>query len=89
MVEGAAMATDARTVPFDAAEFIDSEEGQDELVVDALESGSGAYLITALKTVARARGLASAARCQRARGRRPVRRLTKQNFQFPKDNGSN
>ena len=49
------------TVPFDASDTL-SEEGLDALVADAAESGDPNYLIVALRTVARGRGMAQVAR---------------------------
>jgi len=40
---------------FDPAEFLD-EEGQSELLDDAIASGDGAYLAHAIGTIARAKG---------------------------------
>ncbi|WP_295143851.1 addiction module antidote protein [uncultured Reyranella sp.] len=51
-----------KTVPFDAARYIDSAEAQAELLTDALESGDAGYIANALGVIARARGMAEVAR---------------------------
>ncbi|MEQ8403374.1 MAG: putative addiction module antidote protein [Roseitalea porphyridii] len=51
-----------KTEPFDAARYLESEEGQRDLIADALESGDPAYLKHALNIVARARGMTAVAR---------------------------
>lgn len=51
-----------KTVPFDAAEFITSAEGQADLLNDALESGNAGYIANALGVIARARGMSEVAR---------------------------
>jgi probable addiction module antidote protein len=50
------------TVPFDAAEYLDTPESQIELLADALESGDAGYLANAIGAVARARGMTDIAR---------------------------
>ncbi len=50
-----------KTVPFDAAEFLDTEESQQELIADAMQTGDRAYILNALNTVARARGMSAVA----------------------------
>ncbi|KQS99214.1 MULTISPECIES: addiction module antidote protein [unclassified Rhizobium] len=50
------------TLPFDAAEYIDTPEAQAELLSDAFESGDAAYIAAALGTVARAKGMTQVAR---------------------------
>lgn len=50
------------TMPFDAAEYIDTPEAQAELLSDAFESGDAAYIAAALGTVARAKGMTQVAR---------------------------
>lgn len=50
------------TVPFDASEFLESEQSQQELVADAFHSGSADYIRHALNVVARARGMSDVAR---------------------------
>ena len=50
------------TVAFDAAEFLDDEASQAELLADAFETGNAAYIANALGVVARARGMSSIAR---------------------------
>jgi probable addiction module antidote protein len=51
-----------KTLPFDAARYLGSAEGQAELLNDALESGNAGYIANALGVVARARGMAEVAR---------------------------
>ncbi|MCP5095652.1 MAG: putative addiction module antidote protein [Chloroflexi bacterium] len=51
-----------RTKPFDAAEFLDTDESRFELIADAFESGSQEYLLNAINTVARAEGMTQVAR---------------------------
>jgi probable addiction module antidote protein len=46
-----------KTLPFDAADYLDTPEAQEELLADAVESGDGKYLALALGTIARARGM--------------------------------
>ncbi|MEZ2410558.1 addiction module antidote protein [Bosea sp. RCC_152_1] len=50
------------TTPFDAAEFLTSEEAQIELLKDAIEEGDPTYIAHALGVVARARGVSEFAR---------------------------
>ena len=50
-----------KTTPFDPADFLDTVESQIELLADAVESGDGKYIATALGTIARARGMAKVA----------------------------
>lgn len=50
------------TIPFDAAEFLDDETSQVELLADAFETGDAAYIANALGAVARARGMTSIAK---------------------------
>lgn len=50
------------TIPFDAAEFLDDEQSQAELLADAFETGDTAYIANALGIVARARGMTSIAK---------------------------
>lgn len=45
------------TTPFDAAEYLDDDEMQAELLSDALASGDLEVITTALGMVARARGM--------------------------------
>jgi probable addiction module antidote protein len=52
----------AKTEPFDAARYLDTEEAQAELLNDALASGSAAYVAQALGVIARARGMTLVAR---------------------------
>lgn len=47
---------------FDASEFLTSAESQEELLLDAFESGNGAYIAHALGIVAKARGMSNVAR---------------------------
>lgn len=49
------------TLPFDAAELLDSPEAQAEFLTLAFESGEPARVARALGTVARARGMAGVA----------------------------
>ena len=51
-----------KTEPFDAARYLRTEEAQAELLNDALDSGSAAYVAQALGVIARARGMAAVAR---------------------------
>lgn len=51
-----------KTVPFDAAEYLDDPASQAELLADALETGDSAYITHALGVVARARGITGIAR---------------------------
>ncbi|MGX5734146.1 addiction module antidote protein [Bosea thiooxidans] len=48
--------------PFDAAEYLTSEEAQIELLKDAIEEGDPTYIAHALGVVARARGVSEFAR---------------------------
>ena len=50
------------TTPFDAAEYLTSEEAQIELLKDAIEEGDPTYIAHALGVVARARGVSEFAR---------------------------
>ena len=50
------------TIPFDAAEYIDTPEAQAELLADAFETGDAAYIANALGVVARARGMTAIAK---------------------------
>lgn len=50
------------TTPFDAAEYLTSEEAQIELLKDAMEEGDPTYIAHALGVVARARGVSEFAR---------------------------
>jgi probable addiction module antidote protein len=52
----------AKTLPFDAAEFLTSTKAQAELLADAFESGDEVFIKNALATVARARGVATLAK---------------------------
>lgn len=51
-----------RTLPFDAAAFLDSDEAVAAYLDDALETGDAAFVAHALGTIARARGMADLAR---------------------------
>ncbi len=51
-----------KTIPFDAAEILDDEASQEELLADAFASGDATYITVALGTVARARGMSSVAK---------------------------
>jgi probable addiction module antidote protein len=50
------------TIPFDAAEYLDTPESQAELLTDAFDSGDPRYITHALGVVARARGMTSVAK---------------------------
>lgn len=50
------------TVPFDASEFLGSQEAQTELIADAFASGDSAYIAHALGVVAKARGMTTVAK---------------------------
>jgi probable addiction module antidote protein len=45
------------TVPFEAADYLQSGEAQIELLRDAFASGKASYVATALGVIARARGM--------------------------------
>ncbi|PHQ72400.1 MAG: putative addiction module antidote protein [Sneathiella sp.] len=49
------------TTPFDAAQYLDDEQSQNELIADAMASGDLSYLKNAMNTVARARGMTAVA----------------------------
>lgn len=49
------------TTRFDAAEHLDDAQSQAELLADAFESGSSAYIAKAIGVVARARGMSDVA----------------------------
>jgi probable addiction module antidote protein len=51
-----------KTLPFDAAQYLNSPESQAELLTDALESGDAGYIANALGVIARARGMTEVAR---------------------------
>jgi probable addiction module antidote protein len=51
-----------KTIPFDAAEYLDDPQSQAELLADAFESGDATYITHALGVVARARGMTSIAK---------------------------
>ncbi len=51
-----------KTEPFDAAHCLDTVEAQAELLNDALASGSAAYVVEALRVIARARGTTAVTR---------------------------
>lgn len=50
-----------KTMKFDAAEYLDSEEAITAYLSDALESGDGVQISQALGTMARAKGMADIA----------------------------
>lgn len=50
------------TTPFDAAEFLDTEEAQAAYLADMMEAGDPALIAQAIGTVARARGMTEIAR---------------------------
>jgi probable addiction module antidote protein len=52
----------AKTIPFDAAEFLTTPEAQAEFLTDALETADAGYIAHALGIVARARGMTEVAR---------------------------
>ena len=54
------MATE--TLPFDAARFVTSAEGQAELLADAMASGDAGYIALARRIIARARAMTEVAR---------------------------
>ncbi|MBS7456766.1 addiction module antidote protein [Coralloluteibacterium stylophorae] len=54
--------TKTETRPFDAAEFLDTDEAVAAYLQDALESGSAEVFQTALQTAARARGMTEVAK---------------------------
>lgn len=49
------------TIPFDAAEFLNTEEDQVQFLADAMEEGDPAYIAHAIGIVARARGMSKVA----------------------------
>lgn len=49
------------TTPFDAAEFLNTEEDQIHFLADAMEEGDPAYIAHAIGIVARARGMSKIA----------------------------
>jgi probable addiction module antidote protein len=51
-----------KTYPFDAAEFLDSDEAVDEFVADAFETEDPAFIARALGMVARARNMSQLAK---------------------------
>lgn len=51
-----------KTLPFDAADAIDTPEAQAELLADALASGDAKVVTAALGMIARARGMSQMAR---------------------------
>ncbi|MFD1296436.1 addiction module antidote protein [Lysobacter gummosus] len=55
------MKTTIKTRPFDAAEYLNSEESIAAFVGDALESGDIEIMLNAINTAARARGMAQIA----------------------------
>ena len=46
-----------KTTAFDPADYLDTPEAQEELLVDAATSGDARYIAVALGTIARARGM--------------------------------
>lgn len=50
-----------KTIPFDAADYLDSPEAQTEYLRESFESGDSADIQEAIGTVARARGMAQVA----------------------------
>lgn len=51
-----------KTLPFDAADALDSPEAQAELLADALASGDAKVVTAALGMIARAKGMSQMAR---------------------------
>lgn len=51
-----------KTVPFDAAEFLDTEEAQAAYLAEMMTEGDPALIAQAIGTVARARGMTEIAR---------------------------
>ena len=51
-----------KTMPFDGAEYLESHEGQIDLLTDAASTGDATYIRHALELVARARGMTDLAR---------------------------
>lgn len=51
-----------KTLPFDAADALDTAEAQAELLADALESGDAQIVTAALGMIARAKGMTQMAR---------------------------
>jgi probable addiction module antidote protein len=51
-----------KTYPFDAAEFLDTDEAVEEFIADAFETEDPAFIARALGTVARARNMSQLAR---------------------------
>ena len=51
-----------KTLPFDSAEYLESREGQIEVLADAASTGDATYIRHALDVVARARGMTDIAR---------------------------
>lgn len=51
-----------KTIPFDAADFLDTDAARVELFGDALASGDPAIITSALGLIARARGMSALAR---------------------------
>lgn len=50
------------TLPFDAAQYLDTPESRAELLNDAFETGDAAYIAAALGVVARAKGMTKVAK---------------------------
>lgn len=50
------------TLPFDAAQYLDTPEAHTELLNDAFETGNAAYIAAALGVVARAKGMSQIAK---------------------------
>lgn len=51
-----------KTEPFDAAEYLDSDEAVEEFIAAAFETGEPAFIAKSLGTVARARNMSKLAR---------------------------
>lgn len=51
-----------KTIPFDAAEFLETENDRAEFIADALAEGDPSYIAHALGIVARAQGMTQVAK---------------------------
>jgi probable addiction module antidote protein len=49
-------------IPFDATEFLETDESQSHLIADAFDSGNSSYIAHTLGLVAKARGMSQVAR---------------------------
>ena len=50
------------TLPFDAAQYLDTPQAHAELLNDAFETGDAAYIAAALGVIARAKGMTKVAK---------------------------